>query len=39
MFQKLYIFFMVVSFSIKPGDQTDEIEIPNLFNKTELAKR
>ena len=39
MFEKLYIFFMIVSISIKPGDQTDETEIPNLFNKTELAKR
>ena len=27
----------MVSFSIKPGDQTDETEIPNLVNKTELT--
>ena len=26
----------MVSFSIKPGDQTDETESPNLVNKTEL---
>ena len=30
---------MVVSFAIKPGDQTDETEIPNLFNRTGLAKK
>ena len=27
---------MMVSFSVKPGDQIDEIESPNLVNKTEL---
>ena len=26
----------MVSFSIKPGDQIDETESPNLVNKTEL---
>ena len=28
----------MVRFSIKPGDQTDEAEIPNLVKKTGLAK-
>ena len=27
---------MMVSFSFKPGDQTDETKSPNLVNKTEL---
>ena len=27
---------MMVSFSIKPGDQINETESPNLVNKTEL---
>ena len=29
---------MMVSFSIKPGDQVDETESPNLVNKTELKR-
>ena len=29
---------MVVRFSVKPGDQIDETESPNLVNKTELKK-
>ena len=29
----------MVSFSIKPGDQTDEAESPNLVNKTELKSK
>ena len=27
----------MVSFSIKPGDQTDETESPNLVNKTQVT--
>ena len=27
----------MVSFSIKPGDQTEGTEIPDLVNKTELT--
>ena len=27
----------MVSFSIRPGDQNDETESPNLVNKTELT--
>ena len=29
----------MVSFSIKPGDQTDEAESPNFVNKTELKSK
>ena len=29
----------MVKFSIKPGDETDETESPNLVNKTGLTKR
>ena len=29
----------MVRLSIKPGDQIDETESPNLVNKTGLAKR
>ena len=29
----------MVPFSIKPGDQIDETESPNLVNKTGLGKR
>ena len=37
-FWKSHGHFIMVSFSIKPGDQTDETESPNLnlVNKTEL---
>ena len=37
-FWKSHGHFIMVSFSIKPGDQTDEIQTPNLnlVNKTEL---
>ena len=30
--------YLAVRFSIKPGDQTDETETPNLINKAGLAK-
>ena len=35
-FRKLHGHFIMVSFSIKPGDQTNETESPNLVNETEL---
>ena len=35
-FWKSHGHFIIVSFSIKPGDQTDETESPDLVNKTEL---
>ena len=29
----------MVRFSVKPGDQTNETETPNLFNETGLAQK